>query len=498
MVYVVNYEKMTHAERALAIGLQGVVNRKGKRVLIDADKYIDYVTDSDRRYVDVYELADKFAGEFSGIVVYTLDSHDAGINMAAMLAAVDDVLGVPDVLLDKVAKYHLPVACDLRQICGSNAERQRVVFDRCYDRLNKNGLVHQVVNGDNFHIRLRDLSVANRWACVYTGESDEDRAFRKYVLGKLDSNIPVYGWNDDEIAFIKDISEFGDYALPSDWSMNHSYFEASDATLTQRIHGDLSTVAPDKHYVALVVSDGDNIQWLERDFSLPGGNFGQRLATDCNYKVTWTFSPSMVRICPDGARHIFASAKRDYFVSGVSGVGYANCLSYPREHLDEFTRQTAEAMQRSDLSVVTLLDNVANTADAQFVQDRLHSYTKFDTIKGGIWELDPDRYGSGKGRVWWSDGKPFVSVRFSLWYPTCNMADVTTDWLDEMAAAVNAMPVSPTTEDGYTVVNVHPWTMNQASVDYFVSRLDSSKIELVYADELIELMKRNLKGGAAR
>ena len=144
MVYVVNYEKMTPAERALAIGLQGVVNRKGKRVLIDADKYIDYVTDSDRRYVDVYELTDKFAGEFSGIVVYTLDSHDAGINMAAMLAAVDDVLGVPDVLLDKVAKYHLPVACDLRQICGSNAERQRVVFDRCYDRLNKNGLVHQV------------------------------------------------------------------------------------------------------------------------------------------------------------------------------------------------------------------------------------------------------------------------------------------------------------------------------------------------------------------
>ena len=327
MVYVVNYEKMTPAERALAIGLQGVVNRKGKRVLIDADKYIDYVTDSNRRYVDVYELTDKFAGEFSGIVVYTLDSHDAGINMAAMLAAVDDVLGVPDVLLDKVAKYHLPVACDLRQICGSNAERQRVVFDRCYDRLNKNGLVHQVVNGDNFHIRLRDLSIANRWACVYTGEGDEDRAFREYVLGKLDSNIPVYGWNDDEIAFIKDISEFGDYALPSDWSMNHSYFEASDATLTQRIHGDLSTVAPDKHYVALVVSDGDNIQWLERDFSLPGGNFGQRLATDCNYKMTWTFSPSMAKICPDGARHIFASAKRDYFVSGVSGVGCLNELT---------------------------------------------------------------------------------------------------------------------------------------------------------------------------
>ena len=492
MVYVVNYEKMTPAERAFAIGLQGVVNRKDKRVLIDADKYIDYVTDSDRRYVDVYELADKFAGEFSGIVVYKLDSHDVGINMAAMLAAVDDVLGVPDVLLDKLAKYNLPVACDLRQICGSNAERQRVVFDRCYDRLNKNGLVHQVVNGDNFHIRLRDLSIANRWACVYTGESDEDRRFRKYVLGKLDCNIPVYGWNDDEIAFIRDISEYGDYALPSDWSVNHSYFEASNATLKQRIHGEVDTVAPNKHYVALVVSDGDNIQWLERYFAT-SSSFGQRLATNCNYKMSWTFSPSLVKICPDGARHIFASAKKDYFVSGVSGVGYANALRYPREHLDEFTRQTAEAMARSDLSVVTLLDNVADTEDVDYVADRLHAYTRFDNIDGGVWELDPDRYGSGKGRIFWSDGKPFVSVRFTMWYPTGNPADVNKEWLENMAEQVNAMPVAPESEDGYTVVNVHPWTMSQADVDYFVSKLDGDKVELVYADELIKLVKNNVK-----
>lgn len=497
MVYVMDFSAMTDEEKAVAVCLQGIVNRSRKSIVLDADNYMSYVSDTEQMRVDVYRATKLFLSLLGGIALYKLDSRDVGINMAATYAAVNNVLGVPDVLADRFAAMGLDVVVDFRKIVGSNAERQKAVFDMCYDKLDKSGLVHQVVNGDNFHIRLRDLGICNGWACVYTGESDEDRAFRKYVLGKLDSNIPVYGWNDDEIAFIRDISEFGDYALPSDWSMNHSYFEASDATLTQRIHGDLSRVAPDKHYVALVVSDGDNIQWLERDFATTS-TFGQRLATTCDYKMTWTFSPSMVRICPDGARHIFASAKRDYFVSGVSGIGYANCLSYPREHLDEFTRQTAEAMQRSDLSVVTLLDNVANTADAQFVQDRLHSYTKFDTIKGGIWELDPDRYGSGKGRVWWSDGKPFVSVRFTLWYPTCNMADVTTDWLDEMAAAVNAMPVSPTTEDGYTVVNVHPWTMNQASVDYFVSRLDSSKIELVYADELIELMKRNLKGGAVR
>lgn len=493
MVYVLNFSAMTDEEKAVAVCLQGIVNRTEKSIVIDVDNYMRYVTDSVRVYTDVYEATKKFLPKLRGMALYKLDSHDVGINMAATYAAVNDVLGVPDVLADRFADMGLAVKADFRKIVGTNAERQKVVFDRCYDKLNKNGLVHQVVNGDNFHIRLRDLSICNGWACVYTGESDEDRRFRKYVLGKLDCNIPVYGWNDDEIAFIRDISEYGDYALPSDWSMNHSYFEASDATLKQRIHGEVDTVAPNKHYVALVVSDGDNIQWLERNFSLPEGSFGQRLATNCNYKMSWTFSPSLVKICPDGARHIFASAKKDYFVSGVSGVGYANALRYPREHLDEFTRQTAEAMARSDLSVVTLLDNVADTEDVDYVADRLHAYTRFDNIDGGVWELDPDRYGSGKGRIFWSDGKPFVSVRFTMWYPTGNPVDVNKEWLENMAEQVNAMPVAPESEDGYTVVNVHPWTMSQADVDYFVSKLDGDKVELVYADELIKLVKNNVK-----
>ncbi len=492
MVYVLNFADMTDEERAVAVCLQGIVNRSRKCLLIDADNYVSYVSGVEKISIDVYSATQKFLGLLNGMAVYKLDCHDVGINMAATYAAATDALGVPDVLVSKFADLGLSVNVDLREIDGSNAERQRKVFDLCYDKLNKNGLIHQVVNGNNFHIRLRDLGICNRWACVYTGESEGDRAFRQYVLSKLNKNIPVYGWNDDEIAFIKDISQFGDYALPSDWSLNHSFFGKSDTSLKQKLHGNASRVPSNKHYVALVVSDGDNIQWLERDFAVTS-SYGQRLETDCSYKMSWTFSPSLVSVCPAGAKYIVDRAKEDYFISGVSGIGYANCLSYPRKYLDEFAMQTAIAMAKSDLSVLCMLDNVAETADEKSVVDRLHCFTKFDTIKGGIWELDPDRYGSGQGKVWWSDGKPFVSVRFTLWYPTCNMADVTTDWLDEIAAKVNSMPIAPSSECGYSVVNVHPWTMNQQSVDYFVSKLDKSKVELVYADELIELMKKNVR-----
>lgn len=491
MIYALKYNSMTDCEKALALSLQGVVNRYGRSVFIDVDKYADYLDGERLTYVTVYELVGLFADRFKGFVTYDLSFNDVSVNMAATVSAAYDVLGVPRPLKAVAERAGMIELYDLANIRGSNAERQKTVFNAVYPRLNRDGLVHQVVKKGNFHIRLRDLAIANRWACIYTSESGEDRAFRRYVLERLNNNIPVYGWNDDEIAFIKDISSYGDYALPTDWSCNHSFFRFDAVSLRQ--HRQESPVCADKHYVALVVSDGDNIQWLERDFSLPQGAFGQRKASPCKYKMTWTFSPSLSGINPKAAQHIYNQAESDYFISGVSGVGYANCLEYPAEHLDEFTKLTAEAMERSDLSVVCLLDNVANAQNSQFVKDRLHFYSRFDTIKGGIWELDPDRYGSGNGRIFFSDGKPFVSVRFTMWYPTGNKDDVNMEWLDDLARQVNAMPVDPASERGYSVVNVHPWTMSQDSVDYFVSRLDKDKIELVYADELLSLVKRNIK-----
>ncbi len=491
MVYVLSYASMSEPERALALNLQGIVNRKEKLVFVDVDKYSDYLSDEDRESAELLALAEKFKSFFKGFVTYTLSAEDAGINLAATISAAHDILGVPKELEGAVSALGIKKLYDLDDLRGSSAERQRKVFDACYGNLDKNGLVHQVVKEGNFHIRLRDLSICNRWACVYTGESEEDRELRRYVLGKLNKNIPVYGWNDDEIAFIKDISTFGDYCLPSDWSCNHSYFEKSDASIEQSRKE--APIRAGKHYVALVVSDGDNIQWLERNFATPEGAFGQRRASGTTYKMSWTFSPSLVGICPDGAKYIYENAEYDYFISGVSGVGYANCLEYPAEHLGEFTARTAKAMENSGLRVVCLLDNVKNTENLQFVGERLHYYSRFDTIDGGIWELDPDRYGSGRGRIFWSDGKPFVSVRFTMWYPTCRRGDVTEEWLSALADEVNAMPVSPDTEEGYSVVNVHPWTMDQKDIDFFVSKLDGDKVELIYADELIRLVKENVK-----
>ncbi len=487
MVLLLSWDKMTDDERALAQFVQGILNRKGHKIFIDTDNYRSYLKESYKE-TGLWELIEENSAFFAGAVCYDLDCNDVGINMAATVSAATDLLGVPRTLIQKVNALGIKTVRDLADIKGSRAERQRIIFNEVKDALSRTALVHQVVKEGNFHLMLRDFSIANRWACIYTSENEEDRSFRREVLQWLDCNVPVYGWNDDEIAFIRDISSYGDYAVPTDWSSNHSYFGQNVRKVKQR--APRTPIAEGKHYIALVVSDGDNVQWLEREFCTVS-TFGQRQRSKLDYKMSWTFSPSLVKLCPEAAEKIYSGKKHDYFISGVSGVGYANCLSYPREYLDGFTEITSKAMADSDLSVVCLLDYLPLTENADFVADRLSCYTRFGNIIGGIWELDPDHYRGGRGRIFWSDGKPFISVRYSLWHPSDKPGNVTREWLDEFIEKINALPVAPDSADGYTVINVHPWTITIDDLDYVVSRLDK-KFELVYADELIELVKKNL------
>ena len=208
MVNVLVWDKLSQEEKALAQSVQGILNRKGIKVFIDVDCYMSYLKEK-YRVVDLYSLIGNNTSAFAGAAVYELNCNDVGVNMAAMVSAATDILGVPSGVIGKVNSLGINTVCDLSEIKGSRAERQRVVWLKYRDKLSKTALVHQVVKEGNFHLTLRDFSIANRWACIYTSENEEDRAFRREVLKWLDANVPVYGWKDDEIAFIRDISTYG-------------------------------------------------------------------------------------------------------------------------------------------------------------------------------------------------------------------------------------------------------------------------------------------------
>ena len=492
MLKVIKSEGLSREEYALASFLQGSVNKKHhKSLLIDVDIYLEYVKES-YEYVDLWDTVNEYLEEFDGIAVYDLASGDVGINMAATVCAIENVIGIPRTILYRF-DGKLPILFDMADFKGSSAERQEAIFNKYRDRLDPSGLVHQVVLGEDFRLELRDFAICKSYFTFFTDENEEDLAFRARVLSWADRNIPIYGWTTNEIAFLKNVSAYGNYVIPMDWSSNHSYFsqdKAQSVTLKQK-NTDRIPLMPNKHYVAVVVSDGDNIQWLERNFATTS-TYGQRLRSPMNYKINWTISPSMVELCPLVMQGLYDKAKNDYFITGVSGIGYTNLLTYPMEHVEAYAKLTNDAMESSDLEYMCMLDNTNMLENMDEVRKKLDVFSSYNNFKGAIWELDPNRYESGKGRIIFStNGKPFVSVRLSLWHPSNRPGNITREWLDVYADTINSYPISPDTIDGYTVLNVHPWTVCMDDLDYLVSKLDDH-VELVYVNDMLDAISKNL------
>ena len=132
------------------------------------------------------------------------------------------------------------------------------------------------LKSEEYKTAQKELKVAKNEAKNSTSETEEEanRHLNKAISTITTLNVTIknrlkpydekISALDDEISFIKDVSSYGDYAVPTDWSCNHSYFGQNPHTVKQNVKR--TRIRPDKHYVAIVVSDGDNVQWQECHF----------------------------------------------------------------------------------------------------------------------------------------------------------------------------------------------------------------------------------------
>ena len=120
----------------------------------------------------------------------------------------------------------------------------------------------------------------------------------------------------------------------------------------------------------------------------------------------------------------------------------------------------------------------------------MQKYADTDGIPGGFMQIG-DRYRELDGRMIWCGDKPFISARKSLWH-THDDGLTKEAFIKKLADEINAMPADPTSENGYSYINIHPWSMTIADVDLFVSLLDEH-IEIVSAEEMLHLVKTNVR-----
>lgn len=193
---------------------------------------------------------------------------------------------------------------------------------------------------------------------------------------------------------------------------NLSFFSTRTTPITGSgavVQNELEAVTydPSKTYVAFVIGDGDNLQYMlttRRDW------FQQRIA-DCEANpstclpLTWSVSPHLGRLAPDVLRWYYERSHRsrkDYFVLPPSGHLYAYPSSLAESAQNAFVRATEEDACVLGVNGVVHWDMVGTWHDAE--DHFLPKYTKGGAIKGVFPINVPYAFPTFE---WWEDDQFF-------------------------------------------------------------------------------------------
>lgn len=500
-ITVVKLSALSLAQRHTVIALQGLVARDKPQI------FIDYGYETNRYALKELENAghklvyndesgnpwrfDTVVAKFkpyiadSGYTLYATTEDHGQLNTAINLATLNGWLPVTPADEEAVIQLGLEKKADISSY-NIDLKYMKKFYKENKDSFRNDSLVHLYYYASG----MRDFAVQQNIFVMYVEDADfEARLFRDEVMRELEPSSTIFGWCQYEIKFTESASRYGHYVIPSDHSYNLSIlssFNATDEKFDAPYEGEIQ-LNPDKHYVAIVYSDGDNLQWIQNGFS----EFHTWQSYGLDTPVSWTFAPIAAEVTDVDIKRTLANSDNATFITGPSGGGYARITNMNSKELEAFSDYTASVMLESGLGIMTLLDEIKYDTFDSSMQKRLGYFSRYDNIKGGILQLDPDNYAGGGGRVYFSDDKPFVTVGFSLWYPSGNADEVTNEWLAEQAAIINEKPADIKTINGYTVINIHPWTVGPDDLAYFISKLDDG-VEVVPVDELLAAVEQNI------
>ena len=494
LIYVIKASDMTPAERYMIASLQGLVARTVPAIYINEDENAasanwlnEYKAGEGfetQNVSDPWALVDIFRDYITGrkyvlfnpVVTGGLNYADQSVNYAATVCGQEGWLMVASESEGRAISEGLTLGRDVRTGVDTTS-----IFREYKDRLNKKFLVHQVPE----KWQLRDYAIAGGALCFYADFYDGNMDVKGEILDWAEENAPVLGWTENEVGFVESNSMRSAVTTPADWAANLSFTSSFDGGKPKQKTGAPVTAQSGKHYVAVVMSDGDNVQWMSRNFAYDQRFFGSRYRGD--FKMTWTVSPALYDLNSGVLNYLYDKAQNNQeFIAGPSGVGYANMTSYNPDSLGSLSALTASYMKKADLSVVNLIDG---SADVNAVKE----LARYTNIKGGVWSVG-NKYIAGAGAVYWSNGKPFVTARETFWRLAGDLnSNKYWGYVERVAQRVNAYKKDPTVIEGYTLILAHAWsTGSMEYISRFAEMLDDS-VEMVTAGELIDLVTKNVR-----
>ena len=199
------------------------------------------------------------------------------------------------------------------------------------------------------------------------------------------------------------------------------------------------------------------------------------------------------------------------FVMQLGSIGYV----YPsfwndEEAFKKVTDLLVESMEIADTHIVEIMDDDSFLDGIDFPSrfDRLKpyfdKYTCYDRIDGCLFIDFMGLYAGYDGEICWSNDKPVVSARYSVWNGVGNALATGKNEVEEIASSINKASKDVTCEDAYSFVIVHAWSGldddgnlipngdTVAAMEKLISLLDED-VDVVSATDFIARIKENVK-----
>ena len=305
-------------------------------------------------------MVEKYRSELSGIIVYDNSQPDT-INLATTLAGAKGALVVAPSLVERLtaAPYNLPILPDFRGKFSNKLAVYQALDDQYWP-----SLPHRLAIGLSPDVKaaVREYGTAVGAAMLWLDpEAPSEAPLLNHFLPAMGPGSSWMGWWANEGPGVAAASKYGVATIASDFATNLTLHSGMPRT----IHVKPMPAKPalqNKLYVAFILSDGDNLQYVEHLMRKLWANPDRG-----KVPIGWTLSPAMVDAMPGALDYLWASSTaNDCLISGPSGYGY----TYPNlwsdaAQLDQFIAKTEAYNQRAGFRVITAWNTIVGGIDPQ-------------------------------------------------------------------------------------------------------------------------------------
>ena len=365
------------------------------------------------------------------------------------------------------------------------------IFKEYEAQLNKDGLIMQAAPRLE---NLREYGISQKYGFYFYNQSDPEKE-RDYIYSSLNPMANAYGWEQVDVSeggvamgmredpAVDFASDRGVNTFAADWCSNLSiWMSMPQQEFKQTDYKKLSTDEEQVHYVTMLYSDGDNIQWTTQSAGFTDGYYLSTKANKKEMPFGWTLTASMAEVAPSSLQYIYQNMTDiESFVCSVSGYSYSHPARFNDEELALFARNTGVMMDKAGMDLIAM----------KGVNERvMNAFSEQPEIEGGFVMYGCD---SGKpGHIYWANGKPFVHDRYIFWKDSGDGRNP--ELIAKTVTKLRHLSTDKAQSNCYSFIQVHCWSYKYREVQklFYDEVSQCSDVKVVTPAELIDLIKKNV------